>query len=147
MNESYLKMFERYGSTQRDSSVTVHSYQTRPDQISRFDDIRREDDRAARTIAECKLLISQLISYREALAKRYGDLATMNFNEEFELQRYQNYNGRITYYVRSFRVYDDGTRTETETTTYAGTERHKAFAQFKELHRTNPRATFSTRGI
>lgn len=147
MNESYLKMFERYGSMQCDSSVTIRSYQTRPDQIARFESIRTEDDRAARTIAECKRLITQLIAYREALAKRYGELATMNFTEEIELQRYQNYAGRITYYIRRFRIYEDGTRTETETTTYTGKERHKALAYYSELKRTTPAATFSTRGI
>lgn len=71
----------------------------------------------------------------------------MNFKEEFELQRYQNYSGRITYYIRSFRIYEDGTRAETETVTYTGKERHKALSLFHELKRDNPCANFTTLGI
>lgn len=137
-NKSYSALFSRYGSPSREADIRISGYLTRPDYLDTFDRIKHQDETAARIIADCKRLVSQLIEYRQDLAARYSALATMPSRESIELQRYRGYHGGVTYYIRFWTQYDDGTRVKTATETYSGKERHKAIARFEELKKQRP---------
>lgn len=109
-----------------------------PEENRSFDDVRRQDDRAAMLIKECEHLITQLREYRQDLAKRYNDLATMPSTISIELQRYKSYYGNVEFYIRHWTTYSDGTKTETETERFSGKERHLAIKRFKELQKQFP---------
>ena len=100
--------------------------------------MRRQDDKAARLIEECEDMITQLREYRQDLAKRYNDLATMPSKESIELQRYKSYHGNVEFYIRHWTTYSDGTKTETKTERFSGKERHKAIKRFAELQKQFP---------
>ena len=137
-DKSYSELFNRYGSPSREADIRISGYLTRPDRLDTFDRIRYQDDRAARLIADCKRLVSQLIEYRQDLAARYNELATMPSRESIELQRQRGYSGGVTYYIRFWAQYEDGTRVETATETFSGKDRHKAIARFEELKKQRP---------
>ena len=137
-DKSYSELFNRYGSPSREADIRISGYLTRPDRLDTFDRIRYQDDRAARLIADCKRLVSQLIEYRQDLAARYNELATMPSRESIELQRQRGYSGGVTYYIRFWTQYEDGTRVETATETFSGKDRHKAIARFEELKKQRP---------
>lgn len=44
----------------------------------------------------------------------------------------------ITYYIRHFTEYEDGTKVETATETFPGKERHAAIKRFEELKKERP---------
>ena len=75
--EGYSALFERYGSPSEEAEIRFYGYLTRPDKLDTFKRIRDNDDSAARMIADCKHLVAQLTAYRQDLAKRYNELATM----------------------------------------------------------------------
>lgn len=135
---SYSALFQRYGSPSREADIRISGYLTRPDQLDTFDRIKRQDETAARLIADCKRLVSQLIEYRQDLAARYNELATMPSRESIELQRQRGYSGGVTYYIRFWTQYEDGTRVCTAQESYCGKERHKALARFEELKKQHP---------
>ena len=83
-------------------------------------------------------LITQLREYRQDLAKRYNDLATMPSKQSIELQRYKAYQGNVEFYIRHFTTYADGTKCETETEKFSGKDRHKALKRFAELQKQHP---------
>ena len=132
------ELFTRYGRPSKDAEIKIWGYLKRPDDCAKFEDIRRNDDNAARLIADCKRLISQLTEYRQDLAVRYAALATMPSKDSIELQRYVKYDKHITYYIRHFTEYEDGTRVETETETFTGKERRAALKRFEELKKARP---------
>lgn len=132
------ELFTRYGSPCKDAEIKIWGYLTRPDDCAKFEDIRHNDDNAARLIADCKRLISQLTEYRQDLAGRYNALATMPSKDSLELQRYPRIGGGITYYIRHFTEYEDGTRVETETETFPGKERRAALKRFEALQKARP---------
>lgn len=132
------ELFTRYGSPCKDAEIKIWGYLTRPDDCAKFEDIRRNDNNAARLIADCKRLISQLTEYRQDLAGRYSALATMPSKDSLELQRCPHIGGGITYHIRHFTEYEDGTRVETETETFPGKERRAALKRFEELKKARP---------
>lgn len=138
----YMTMFQRYGSACPTSDIKIYSYQTRPDRIADKSEITMNDNRAAQTIKECEVLIAKLQAYRQALAARYGELCTMAQTDVYILQRYIRHDNRKIYYVRHVIHYEDGTQRETETESFPGSERAKAFARFAELKKLHPSATF-----
>lgn len=131
------ELFTRYGSPSKEAEIKLWGYLWRPDACSSFDDIRHNDDNAARLIADCKHLETQLVEYRQDLTARYAALATMSSKDSVMLQRYNGYNG-ITYYIRYFTEYEDGTRVETATETFPGKERHTALKRFAQLKKERP---------
>lgn len=137
------ELFTRYGSPSKEAEIKIWGYLKRPDACSSFDDIRHNDDKAARLIADCKRLITQLTEYRQDLAARYAALATMPSKDSVMLQRYNGYNG-ITYYIRYFTEYEDGTKVETATETYPGKERHAALKRFAQLQKERPGLEYVT---
>lgn len=137
-NKAYSPLFERYGSPCREAEIRLYGYLTRPDKLDTFDRIRHMDDSAARLIADCKRLVTQLSAYRQDLAARYNDLATMPSRDRLVLERAPTYSGKIAYYIRFFTDYEDGTTVNTASETFVGRDRHKAIARFEELRRQRP---------
>lgn len=135
---SYIdELFTRYGSPSKEADIKIWGWLKRPDTCASFDDVRSYDDKAARLIADCKHLVAQLIEYRQDLAARYNALATMPSKDSVKLERYNGYNG-ITYYIRYFTEYEDGTKVETETERFPGKERRAAIKRFEELKKARP---------
>lgn len=132
------EIFTRYGSPCKAADIKFYSWLNRPDNCKTFDDIKHNDERAARLIAECKHMISMMIEYRQDLAARYNALATMPSKDSVKLERFKSYNGSVTYYIRFFTEYEDGTKVETATETFTGKERHTAIKRFEELRKQSP---------
>ena len=132
------ELFTRFGSPSKEAEVNIRGWLHLPESCRRFEDIRHQDDEAATLIAECEHLITQLREYRQDLAKRYNDLATMPSTKSIELQRYKSYYGNVEFYIRHWTTYSDGTKTETETERFSGKERHKAIKRFAELQKQFP---------
>ena len=109
-----------------------------PDKLKE-DQIKRNDETAARLILECERTAETLREYRQALASRYAALNTMPYQERLEIERYRSYRGNlVTYYVRIVRTYEDGTQTKTLSETYPGKERWNAISRFEKLKRQRP---------
>ena len=132
------ELFTRYGNPSKEAEIKLFSWLNAPETCCRFDDVRRQDDKAALLISECEHLITQLREYRQDLAKRYNDLATMPSTKSIELQRYKSYYGNVEFYIRHWTTYSDGTKTETKTEKFSGKERHLAIKRFKELQKQFP---------
>ena len=132
------ELFTRFGSPSKEGEVKIYGWLTVPENARSFEEVRRQDDKAARLIEECEDMITQLREYRQDLAKRYNDLATMPSKESIELQRYKSYHGNVEFYIRHWTTYSDGTKAETETESFSGKERHKAIKRFAELQKQFP---------
>ena len=132
------ELFTRFGSPSKEAEVKIWGWLTVPENSRSFEEVRRQDDKAARLIEECEDMITQLREYRQDLAKRYNDLATMPSKESIELQRYKSYHGNVEFYIRHWTTYSDGTKTETKTERFSGKERHLAIKRFKELQKQFP---------
>ena len=138
LNPTYANLFERYGSPSEEAEIRFYGYLTRPDKLDTFERIRCMDDSAAQMIANCKHLVAQLTVYRQDLAKRYNELATMPSRDRLLLERVPNYIGKIVYYIRFFTDYEDGTTVCTASEAFEGRDRHKAIARFEELKKQRP---------
>lgn len=135
---SYEHLFQRYGSPSTEAEIRLTGYLLRPDKLKE-DQIKRNDETAARLILECERTAETLREYRQALASRYAALNTMPYQERLEIERYRSYRGNlVTYYVRIVRTYEDGTQAKTLSETYPGKERRKAISRFEELKRQRP---------
>ena len=135
---SYTDLFQRYGSPSKDAEIRILYYLRRPEALDTFDKIKHNDVEAAQIIAQCKKLIEDMSEYRQDLAARYNQLATMPSRRRLRLERYVNFNNKKFYYIRHFTNYDDGTVVETETETFPGKERRAALARFAELKKQYP---------
>ena len=132
------ELFTRFGSPSKEAEVKIYGWLTVPENARSFEEVRRQDDKAARLIEECEDMITQLREYRQDLAKRYNDLATMPSKESIELQRYKSYHGNVEFYIRHWITYSDGTKVETKTERFSGKERRKAIKRFAELQKQFP---------
>ena len=135
---SYADLFQRYGSPSEDAEIRILYYLRRPDSLDTFDRIKHYDERAAQLVSQCKTLIEYMSEYRQDLAARYNQLATMPSSRRLKIERYVNYDNKKFYYIRHFTDYDDGTSVETETETFPGKERRAALARFAELKKQYP---------
>ena len=135
---SYTDLFRRYGSPSKDAEIRILYYLQRPEALDTFDRIKHYDERATQIVAQCKTLIEDMSEYRQDLAARYNQLATMPSRRRLKIERYINYDNKKFYYIRHFTDYDDGTVVETETETFPGKERCAALARFAELKKQSP---------
>ena len=134
---SYTELFHRYGSPSKDAEIRILYYLQRPEALDTFDKIKRYDGQAAQIVAQCKKLIEDMSEYRQDLAGRYKQFATMP-SRRLKLERYVNYDNKKLYYIRHFTDYDDGTSVETETEEFPGKDRRAALARFAELKKQYP---------
>ena len=135
---SYTDLFRRYGSPSKEAEIRIWYYFQRPEALGTFDRIKHYDGQASQLIAQCKKLIEDMSEYRQALAARYNQLATMPSRRRLKIERYVNYDNRKIYYIRRFTDYEDGTSVETKTESFPGTERRAALARFAELKKQYP---------
>ena len=135
---SYTDLFQRYGAPRKDAEIRILYYLQRPETLDTFDRIKHYDERAAQLVSQCKTLIEYMSEYRQDLAARYNQLATMPSSRRLKIERYVNYDNKKFYYIRHFTDYDDGTSVETETETFPGKERRAALARFDELKKQYP---------
>ena len=112
----------------------------RPEKLTELQDVERADKNAAGDIATLEKLLADLREYRQALAARYAELATMAYSERLELERRPDgwRGGNITYYIRTVRRYADGTETVTAHESFPGKQRRDALKRFDELKRQRP---------
>ena len=135
---SYTDLFRRYGAPSKDAEIRILYYLQRPETLDTFDRIKHYDERAAQLVSQCKTLIEYMSEYRQDLAARYNQLATMPSSRRLKIERYVNYDNKKFYYIRHFTDYDDGTSVETETETFPGKERRAALARFAEKKKQYP---------
>ena len=135
---SYADLFQRYGAPSKDAEIRILYYLQRPETLDTFDRIKHYDERAAQLVSQCKTLIEYMSEYRQDLAARYNQLATMPSRRRLKIERYINYDNKKFYYIRHFTDYDDGTSVETETETFPGKDRRAALARFAELKKQYP---------
>ena len=135
---SYTDLFQRYGSPSKEAEIRLIYYLLRPEALYTFDRIKQYDGQAAHIVAQCKKLIEYMSEYRQDLAARYNQLATMPSSRRLKIERYVNYDNKKFYYIHHFTDYDDGTSVETETETFTGKERRAALARFAELKKQYP---------
>lgn len=135
---SYTDLFQRYGSPSKEAEIRIWYHLQRPEALDTFDRIKHYDSQAAQIVAQCKKLIEDMSEYRQDLAARYNQLATMPSTPRIRLERYVKYDGHKFYYLRHFRDFSDGTSVETETETFPGKERRAALARFAELKKQYP---------
>ena len=134
----YTDLFQRYGSPSKEAEIRIWCYLQRPEDLTTYDTIKHYDTQAAQLVAQCKKLIEDMSEYRQALAARYNQLATMPSRRRLKLERYVNYDNKKFYYIRHFTEYADGTNVETETEKFPGKERRAALARFAELKKQYP---------
>lgn len=132
------ELFTRYGRPSGQAEIRLQQWLYALETCRSFDEVQRQDDRASRLIADCEHMITQLREYRQDLAKRYNDLATMPSKQSIEFQRYKSYRGNVTFFIRHFTTYADGTKCETETEEFSGKDRHIALKRFAGLQKQYP---------
>lgn len=121
---------------------TFYIYHPHPNRHNTAKEVLQADQRAARDIAELQEAIDNLKEIRAALAARYNELATMPYTYTLELTRYKGWRGNsVTYTIKITRVYEDKSTAEELRETFAGKDRHKAIARYKELAKTHPGIT------
>ena len=135
---SYTDLFQRYGSPSKAAEIRIWYHLQRPEALDTFDRIKHYDERAAQLVSQCKKLIEYMREYRQDLAARYNQLATMPSRRRLKIERYINYENKKFYYIRHVTDYDDGTVVETETETFPGKERRAALARCAELKKQYP---------
>lgn len=135
---SYTDLFQRYGRPSREADIRLSGWLLLPEDL-KAGQIANYDETAARLIAEAQTLIDQLAEYRQALAARYGTLATSAYRDRLELTRRRAWRNEPVYYdVRIVRTYEDGTTENLLSEAYPGKQRREALARFAELKRQRP---------
>lgn len=131
-------IFRRYGSPSEEGRIEIRDYLLLPEKLTE-DQIKRYDESAAQTIAECEEAIKDLQSYRQDLAARFSYLTTSPYKLRLEIERDPHWrNQGVDYYVRIVKTYEDGTEVKELQEHYSGKQRREALARFEELKRQRP---------
>lgn len=110
-------------------------YLRQPEKLTTPEDVTYYDNRTAQTIKELEAIIANLKEYRQDLAARYGQLATMSYTRLLKLERRPHWQGNIEYHITITRTMEDGSQTQELREVYPGKERRKAFARAQELRK------------
>lgn len=137
---SYLDRFQRYGSASTEAEIRILGHIIHPDKLT-ADRVKMYDDTAARLIKEAQSLVDDLREYRQALAARYAELATMPSRPTLKLERRHGRDGKVVFNLTITNVFADGTTTEELRETFGGTERHQAIKRYEELLKQRPGIT------
>lgn len=131
-------LFRRYGSPSTEGRVDIRDYLLLPEKLTE-NEIRRFDESAARTIAECEAAIQDLKEYQRDLAARFAQLTTAPYKLRLEIERDPHWrNQGVDYYVRIIKAYEDGTEIKELNEHYTGKQRREALARFEELKKQRP---------
>ena len=134
---SYKDHF-RYG---RDdiAELRLWVYFQRPEATYDLDRIQYYDRSAVSDIQKLESALQELKEYRQDLARRYSDLATMPFSYKLYLEREKSWsNKKVTYTVRLVKVFPDGKEIDEQREVFPGSERKKAFELFSSLKKARP---------
>lgn len=135
---SYHDLLMMYGSEQESAEQRVYIYAQAPNKLKTPEEVVYRDRDAAEKIRQLEKLVEDLRDYRQALAARYGELATLPYTSRLKLERAPHWKGHIEYVVTITKTLSDGTETNELREVYPGKERHKAFARFEQLRRQRP---------
>lgn len=110
-----------------------------PPEVLEPERIQAADRSAARLLAGARQLVEDLAAYRQALAERYAALSVMPYRDRLELERRpDSWRGKIYYYVRIVRTYEDGTKVNLISESFPGADRSKALTRFQALQKERP---------
>ena len=122
-----------------DQDLTLRCYLIDPRKKTEAKDLLYWDQYAARDIEAAENLIQTLREYRQAIADRCAQLATMPYNIRLELIRQASWYGKgVTYHIAITKTFEDGTSVDELREHCPGKERHKALARFEELKKQRP---------
>lgn len=122
-----------------EAEIRIFDHLRLPDKLTDLDAVTLYDRSAADTIQRMEEAVEALKGYRQALAKRYAELASMPYTLRLDLIRNKGwYDKRVTYYLRLVRVYADGHEHTDQETKYPGTERREAIKAFESMQRERP---------
>ena len=139
MTERVEALFSRYGHNRNEAEIRVVNYYVRPDSIDELDRIAYYDKCAAEQIKHLESLLVTLKELRQEYAARYALLASSPTVPVVRLTREKRYDGKVFYYLSHFRRYvDSGKEIRTGSTTYPGTDRHKAIGDYKAYVKAHP---------
>lgn len=135
----WKELFAHCWNNSLEAQIQPRCYVIHPDKLDTLDRVELYDKSAARMIEEMEGYIEALKGYRQALAERYSQLVTMPYTLHLELVRHKGYfDKRVTYTLRLYRLYEDGHQQDEEKTTYAGTQRRQAMADFEAEKKKRP---------
>ena len=123
------------------SDITISLYYPKPHHIKELSQVKYYDGRAVEDIERFKDLISLLEQYRTDLYKRAQQFLASDYKMRLSLVReIQTWTNKKTYHIEICKIYDvQNAKPETLISeTFAGPERHKAFARFEELKKLYP---------
>lgn len=137
------ELFTRFGHSCDTAEPMIRGYFSNPANILDPDDIPKHANRAAEMIAQCQRMIEHMQLYQIALAEKFNELQTAPSIPVVRLERYKSsYTNKVTFYLRTFRRYvETGEQYETSCTTYPGTERRKAIADYEAYCKAHPGIT------
>lgn len=132
-------LFTRYGSPSKDAEIRITDFLIRPDALDELERVQYYDKSAAETIKRMQYHIELLTAYRLSLSERYNYLATSPTVPVVRLKRHRNYDGKVFYYLQTFRRNINDSHEVIDTSkTYPGTERAKAISDYKQYLKTHP---------
>lgn len=130
---------QHFQSYRREFNETRHFYLPDPRTLNTIDRLTYHGGCAARYAAELQAMIETMESYQQLIYDRVQALTMAPFHHELYLTRERRYDNKVRYHLEVKKVYDiPGIDPETiERTTYPGTERHKALADFAAYQKTH----------
>ena len=131
---AYQDWFDSY----RRGEVVLRGYFRPPEELT-AERITNMDRSAADMAKRAQALLDDLAEYRQALAERYAALSTMPYNLRLELARVPDWgSGRVKYYVRLVKTYEDSTAVNELKEVFKGQQRRDAIARFEALRKERP---------
>ena len=123
-----------------DWSMTRSMYLANPARLNTIEQLTYHGAQAARYAAELKAMIETMESYQQLIFDRVQALTVAPYHMEVHLTREKRYDNKVYYYLAEKQVYDvDGFAPENiNVVRYAGTERHKALADFAAYQKSHP---------
>lgn len=122
-----------------EAEIRIFDHLRLPDKLTDLGAVTLYDRSAADTIQRMEEAVEALKGYRQALAKRYAELAAMPYTLRLDLIRNKGwYDKRVTYYLRLVRVYADGHEVSEQEEKYPGTQRRDAINAFEAMQRERP---------
>ena len=140
MNENLEKFFTRFGEPSDKVEVNVGAYIVKADTLDTAKEIRDFDATAANLVSKCEQLIDVMKTYRASLVDQYNYLETAPTASVVELKReYYWYEKKSYYYLSIYKRYiDSGHDVLVSHERFAGRDRHKAIAAYKDYVKSHP---------
>lgn len=135
---SYKDHLTRYGAPTDSAEIREYIYLVAPETLKTPKDIAFRDGMIAGNIASLEHILDDLREYRQALAARYGALATMPYKHTLKLERCPHWQGHIEYIVTLEKTMEDGTKIDELREVFRGKDRKQAFELFAKIKQERP---------